>query len=476
MNERLTTRTLAELLADQTSLDRKRAEEFINAISSYFLQCLERNKVVKIFGLGVFKIVLVRERESVHIQTGERFVIPAHHKLTFFPDKDFREQINRPFALFEPIEAIETEMLTPNDKTINIDDYDLGYLQDEDSIDESYVEDPLTEAFITEEDSPEPDSSGPDEVPEEAFIPDEALQEAFLPDEIFLPDEDPQEAFLPDEVQQEAFLPDEMVYEPSVPLPFSSETKRKKALFWFYVLVIPLCVVLGIGGGTYIFLKMNSDRSIHAIPTKAISEAAPETAITEAVPETAISEAAPETAVNSPLPVGDVPVSDNINPVPTPSTRKPEVRSNVEWIAPSSVNVRTESRRVIPSTREMDERNRPIAATPGNAARIANESSRNTTQTTAPTSAATNSKSYPARVKMSAGQTLTQIAAEYYGDKVFWVYIYEHNKSRIKNPDNIPAGTELQIPAPNTYGIDAKNNASLMKARQKQDQLQKKKN
>jgi len=423
MNERLTTRILAELLADQTRLDRKRAEEFINAISSYFLQCLEKNKVVKIFGLGVFKIVLVRERESVHIQTGERFVIPAHHKLTFLPEKDFKEQINRPFALFEPIEAIETDILSSNDKAININDYDLGYLQDPDTIDESYTDDTLKDAFLTEEHSLEPD-----EVPSEAFLPDEVPSEAFLPDE------------------------------PPVQRPMSSVTKIKKVLFWFYFLVIPLCVILGLGGGSYIFLKMNSERSLHAIPTKAISETTH------------------ETAVNAPLPVGDVPDAHDVYLAPTPSTRRPEVRSNVDWIAPSSVNVRTESRRVIPSNREMDERNRPIATTSGNAARTTGENSRNATQTTAPTSATANSKSFPARVKMSAGQTLTQIAAEFYGDKVFWVYIYEHNKSRIKNPDNIPAGTELLIPAPITYGIDAKNNASLMKARQKQDQLQKKKN
>jgi hypothetical protein len=74
---------------------------------------------------------------------------------------------------------------------------------------------------------------------------------------------------------------------------------------------------------------------------------------------------------------------------------------------------------------------------------------------------------------MAAGSSLTQIAAEYYGDKIFWVYIYEHNKNNIKNFDDIPAGTEIQLPTPNTYGIDAKSNSSLQKARQKQSQLTK---
>ena len=107
MNERFTTRDLAELLANQTGMDLKRAEKFINALIAYISQGIERNKSVKIMGLGTFKVVLVRERESVHIQTGERFVIPAHHKLSFVPDKDFKDQINRPFAFFEPIETTD---------------------------------------------------------------------------------------------------------------------------------------------------------------------------------------------------------------------------------------------------------------------------------------------------------------------------------------------------------------------------------
>jgi hypothetical protein len=77
-----------------------------------------------------------------------------------------------------------------------------------------------------------------------------------------------------------------------------------------------------------------------------------------------------------------------------------------------------------------------------------------------------------ARVKLERGSRLTLLALKYYGNKMFWVYIYDFNKGKIgSNPDNIPAGTELQIPAKHVYGIDANNAASVEKARLLQSKI-----
>lgn len=62
------------------------------------------------------------------------------------------------------------------------------------------------------------------------------------------------------------------------------------------------------------------------------------------------------------------------------------------------------------------------------------------------------------------GDRLTVIALEYYGNKLFWVYIYQHNKAVIKDPNNVPIGTVIEIPAPESYGIDAKSRESREKA------------
>ncbi|MDR2774081.1 MAG: hypothetical protein LBC19_04945, partial [Tannerella sp.] len=80
-------------------------------------------------------------------------------------------------------------------------------------------------------------------------------------------------------------------------------------------------------------------------------------------------------------------------------------------------------------------------------------------------------KTIPANVRMTAGSSLTQLAMEHYGDKVFWVYIYDYNKNRIKDFNNIPVGMEIRLPQPKLYSINAKNKSSLQKARQKQSEL-----
>lgn len=50
------------------------------------------------------------------------------------------------------------------------------------------------------------------------------------------------------------------------------------------------------------------------------------------------------------------------------------------------------------------------------------------------------------------GESLTRIARRYYGNKKLWPYLVRHNQRIIKNPDNIPVGTVIQIPvlAPKT--------------------------
>ena len=67
-------------------------------------------------------------------------------------------------------------------------------------------------------------------------------------------------------------------------------------------------------------------------------------------------------------------------------------------------------------------------------------------------------------VRISSGDRLTLISLKYYGHKIFWVYIYEYNKNIIQNPNNIPIGTKLNIPAASVYNINAKDSRSIRTA------------
>ena len=66
-------------------------------------QSLEQDKLVKIKGLGTFKIIDVDDRESVNVNTGERVLIEGHPKITFVPDALMKELVNKPFSQFETV-------------------------------------------------------------------------------------------------------------------------------------------------------------------------------------------------------------------------------------------------------------------------------------------------------------------------------------------------------------------------------------
>lgn len=72
---------------------------------------------------------------------------------------------------------------------------------------------------------------------------------------------------------------------------------------------------------------------------------------------------------------------------------------------------------------------------------------------------------YIATVVMKSGDRLNLLALKYYGEKVFWVYIYQANMNVIPNPDNVPAGTTIRIPKPDPKLIDPKNEALVAKAK-----------
>ena len=67
-------------------------------------------------------------------------------------------------------------------------------------------------------------------------------------------------------------------------------------------------------------------------------------------------------------------------------------------------------------------------------------------------------------VHIQAGDRLTRFSLRKYGHKAFWVYIYEENRSRIKDPDNIPIGTTITLPQASKYKIDARDTNSVNKA------------
>lgn len=94
---------IAKAIVNKHGLSQSEAENFVTVLFDVLNEGLHKEKIVKIKGLGTFKVIDVRERESVNVNTGERVLIDSHGKITFTPDPVMRDLVNKPFAQFETV-------------------------------------------------------------------------------------------------------------------------------------------------------------------------------------------------------------------------------------------------------------------------------------------------------------------------------------------------------------------------------------
>lgn len=100
---KLTIQEIAAVLQQRNGFDKREANLFVSTLFQIIQERLETDGIVKIKGLGTFKMIDVEARESVSVRTGERVVIGGHAKVTFTPDATMKELVNRPFSQFETV-------------------------------------------------------------------------------------------------------------------------------------------------------------------------------------------------------------------------------------------------------------------------------------------------------------------------------------------------------------------------------------
>ena len=139
---------LSGVLMSKNGLGDKESRRFVKAIFDVIQECLDEDKVVKVKGLGTFKIIEVDDRESINVNTGERVLIEGHSKLTFTPDSVMKEIVNKPFSQFETV-----------------------ILNDGVDFPEPAIEEPISEEPISEEPIPE------NPIPEDSILEDSISEE-----------------------------------------------------------------------------------------------------------------------------------------------------------------------------------------------------------------------------------------------------------------------------------------------------------
>ena len=465
MNERLTIQDLTDLLAAKHSMTKKDAEAFVKEFFLLIEQALENEKTVKIKGLGTFKLIDVDSRESVNVNTGERFQIKGHTKVSFSPDANLRDTINKPFAHFEtvvlnentiledtPIEETEEEEtgeeasaqavsneMGDNSETTAIEENEgTDNLSEEEPIQEEQiasrplVEESIEELAITEESAivqeltERTSPKEPEEIITETNIEEkvEQLEDEEVPEEEVTIDEQ-RPASIEEEkekitaekiIEQELLKANLQPVTPIVPpaeketikpvqpeqisQPVSKKTAPVKEKSPVPYLIAVIVVVLLLCGGVILFIyypdlfSSSSDKNALDMPPVTTQPVQPEAQLSDTIAH----------------------------------------KDTTKVITPDVSKVATTTQPVAKKEEAI-----PVKAEP-----------QTVTQQPA-TSAYLDSASYKitgtkTKYTIKEGETLTRVSLRFYGTKAMWPYIVKHNPKVIKNPNNVPYGTTIEIP------------------------------
>ena len=467
MNERLTIQDLIDLLAAKHSMTKKDAEAFVKEFFLLIEQALENEKTVKIKGLGTFKLVDVDSRESVNVNTGERFQIKGHTKVSFTPDTNLRDTINKPFAHFEtvvlnegtvledtPMEESDEEEGAVSDTETEMIDSEIagnanagGDIHKEIQLEEpvptveavAVAEVPETDANETGQPETEPEliateEPEAEELPEVEIEPESVSEEApeeepveessetvlepakEQSEETIIEEQKPEtetteeeeektvitekaevtaEQIIAQELHKANMEPVTLQEQPEIEQPkatYTDKDSNKKEKSAIPYLIATIIIVLLLCGGAILFIyypdlfSSSSDKNVVDMPE-----------VTQPVQ--------PEAQLSDIIAHKDT-VAEAVQPQPVVKRE------------PTAEPVKAESK---PAQQQ------PVA------------------------SAFSDSASYKitgtkTKYTIKEGETLTKVSLRFYGTKAMWPYIVKHNPKVIKNPDNVPYGTTIEIP------------------------------
>ena len=97
MSDKLSFQYIVDELSLKSGISRKQAEAFAKSFFDTLTDAfLNGEEMVRIKGLGTFKVVTVDSRESVNVSNGQRFLIPGYKKITFTPDDSAVDLLKHP--------------------------------------------------------------------------------------------------------------------------------------------------------------------------------------------------------------------------------------------------------------------------------------------------------------------------------------------------------------------------------------------
>lgn len=426
MNEKLNIQNLIELLAEKHGMDKADAESFVKEFFQLIEESLENDKYVKIRGLGTFKLIDVESRESVNINTGERFEIQGHTKVSFAPEPALKDLINKPFSHFETVVL--------NDETV-LEDAPVEDNSEEEEKEEVFVEVVEVPTEVIEETAEIVKEESVVVAEEHIQVVEEVIETTEQPvrekeiqvdqtepviqieeseqfveapvvlsgevkqpvTEVITPVDECVEEPLTEQKDQEDLVPTYEVPEPPSPPVNKADSSTMKFFIGIVVLVVLLCV----GAVTFMYYPDLFDR-ISPPPTEKVAD--------EKVEKPAAPVALTDSIVRKDT-ATVVAKKDTVAEVVTPKVvEEPKPVAKQETPAPKK-----ETKKAAATPFEPDSVNYKIVGT-------------------------------KATYIIQEGETLTKVALRFYGTKALWPYIVKYNSGVIKNPDHVPYGTVIKIP------------------------------
>ncbi|MGN0239942.1 MAG: HU family DNA-binding protein [Paludibacteraceae bacterium] len=425
--EKITIVDLRKAIAKQTEIEEAQVNAFLNQLIATIKDGLRKDKLVKISGLGTFKLQWVEPRKSVNISTGEPIVIEGYQKLSFTPEQSVKERINEPYADLAPVildeqgNAIEGQMPKADpmqkfdEQALEIKDIlaDLGadLTQEEPAATETKVDEPIVESneeSAIEESAAEIVETPAVETPEveapKVEEPEVETPEVEAP-KVEEPKVETPEVEAPKVEEPEVETPEvevPKVEEPEVETPKAAEVssekrskeekKEKPFRGWLVAIitVLSLIILLFICG---LFLQNKIEEWADMLNGKIGVE---------------------ETMLDYEDYSSDA-VSSSANTVVLSNDS-----ANTEAVTDSATAENGDSS-------ALAEDSKPLPKTDFYKERIYTE--------------------FIGFETVREGSRLTWIAKKFYDNKELWVFIYEANREKIKDPSTVTVGMQLKIPA-----------------------------
>ena len=407
MNEKITIQDIANSLKEKQGLTKKDAELFVKSMFDIMKEALASDKYVKVKGLGTFKLTEVESRESINVNTGERFEIQGHTKISFTPDTTLKEQINKPFSHFETVilndgvdfEDIPTENLEPQtqpeETEVATKEQEVVELVEIVQPEETTIE-TLSTPDVEPTEEPKEETieetieETVEEIIEEPVIEEPTTEEPVVEQETTLENEPDETLPIEEPVQAEETpaIPEETVVatETSTQEQAKPSEEKKTSAVLMGIIVFLLLVILF--GAYWLFFKPETvSQTIPSVPVQQETTTAVQTSPEANQPSEEPSLEPKQEEAASPA---TEPKITTIEPLATPvkNERVPSLADTLEYKIIGTKSLYT----------------------------------------------------------LQSGETIIKASVKFFGSKKYWPYIAIYNRDVIKNVDNVPVGTQIKIP------------------------------